>query len=81
MDEKLINKDLSKIPNFTRKNIFDKLKSLEISWVTWNNVKKLVDYPQADFRLRIWDYRILFDIDEKNKKIKVLRILHRSKLY
>jgi mRNA interferase RelE/StbE len=54
---------------------------LEISWVTWNNVKKLVDYPQADFRLRIWDYRILFDIDEKNKKIKVLRILHRSKLY
>jgi hypothetical protein len=31
LDEKLINKDLSKIPNFTRKNIFDKLKSLEIS--------------------------------------------------
>jgi mRNA interferase RelE/StbE len=45
------------------------------------NIKKLWNYPVADFRLRVWDYRVLFDVDDKKQIIKVLRILHRSKLY
>jgi mRNA interferase RelE/StbE len=79
--EKTINKDLLKIPKNNRILIVKKLKLLSKNWLKGVNIKKLADYSQADFRLRVWDYRILFDIDEDKAIIKVIRILHRSKLY
>ena len=33
------------------------------------------------FRIRIGDYRLIYSIDKKKKKIYLIRILHRQKAY
>lgn len=80
-DEKLLNKDFSKIPNKILINIFDKIELLSNSWLNSSQVKKLNHYDLCDYRLRVWDYRILFNVDESNGSIVIFRVLHRSKLY
>lgn len=79
--EKVIKKDIFKIPLTNRKKIFNIIEKLWENGL-WNaSIKKLNNYKLSDYRIRIWDYRVLFNIDEENKKIVIFRILHRSKLY
>ena len=81
-DQKLLDKDFSKIPYDFLKNIFDKIDYLSKNWLCKNSqIKKLNYYDLCDYRLRVWDYRILFNLDIENKEIIIFRILHRSKLY
>ncbi|MCP4524257.1 MAG: type II toxin-antitoxin system RelE/ParE family toxin [Candidatus Gracilibacteria bacterium] len=79
--EKIIIKDFSKIPEKNKKVIFQKIKELQFHGVEKAQVKKLHNYLISDYRLRVGDYRILFNLDEKSEKIIIFRILHRSKLY
>ena len=44
------------------------------------NVKKLADFD-VTYRLRVGDYRILFDRDDDNRIIDVIDILPRSRAY
>ena len=46
-----------------------------------SNIKKLSTHPLADYRLRVGDYRILFDIDWEKKVICILKIGHRKSVY
>jgi len=78
--EKLIHKDLSKIPLSDRKKIFFVLKDMKNLSDMKFNVKQLKNYYLCDYRIRVWNYRILFDIRDDNT-IVIYRILHRSKLY
>ena len=41
----------------------------------------LQSHPLADFRLRVGNFRILFDVDEENKVIYILKIGHRKEVY
>jgi len=34
-----------------------------------------------DWRIRISDYRIIYEIDEKAKAVKVMRVRHRREVY
>ncbi len=77
--KKVINKDLSKIPEQTKLNIFKSIKKLSELWLWKSNIKILNHYDLCDYKLRIWDFRILFNIDKK--EIVIFRILHRRKLY
>ena len=43
------------------------------------DIKKLKGEPA--FRLRVGDYRIIFDVDMKNKMIYILRLGHRKNIY
>ena len=79
--DKVAIKDISRIPKKTLDNIFSKVNKLSINWVYLSQVKKLNNYNVCDYRLRVWDYRVLFNIDEEKKEIIIFRILHRSKLY
>ena len=80
-DEKLIKKDLLKISEKLRNNILDKLEELSELGLWKSNIKFLNHYDLCDYRLRVWNFRILFNLDTKNNQIIVFRILHRSKLY
>jgi mRNA-degrading endonuclease RelE of RelBE toxin-antitoxin system len=51
------------------------------NWLPNLQLKRLSNYKLANYRLRVWNYRVLFDIDDENIEIMVFRILHRSKLY
>lgn len=41
---------------------------------------KLENTPVAQYRRRVGDYRILFDIDEKNRVVQVLDIRRRGRV-
>lgn len=70
-------KDLKKIDKSEAIKILQTIKKLE-DYPNITNVKKLTNhYPP--FRLRIGDYRVLFDIEEN--KIIVSNIKHRKEAY
>ncbi len=55
------------------------MKIMELSeFPNIQNVKKLTNFEPA-YRLRIGDFRILFDVDRDN--IEIGRILHRKESY
>lgn len=43
--------------------------------------KFLKDIRLADFRIRMGDYRILYDIYDEHKTVYILRIGHRKDIY
>jgi mRNA interferase RelE/StbE len=76
IDEKAL-KDLQKIDKRNASKILNKIESLE-KFPEIPNFKKLTNfYPP--FRLRVGDYRVLFDVE--NEKITVFRIKHRREVY
>lgn len=79
--EKLINKDISKIPKQNLNLIFKKIESLKNYPLNNAQIKKLNNYNLCDYRLRVWDFRILFNINSLTNQVIIFRILHRSKLY
>ncbi|MCX6747187.1 MAG: type II toxin-antitoxin system RelE/ParE family toxin [Candidatus Pacearchaeota archaeon] len=36
---------------------------------------------ESAFRLRVGDYRVIFDFDKKNKRINIVKIGHRKNIY
>lgn len=70
-------KDFDKLPKSEKQNIKLKIKSLQ-DFPNLSNIKKLINYTPK-YRLRVRNYRILFDIIDNN--IEVSRILHRQKSY
>jgi mRNA interferase RelE/StbE len=46
-----------------------------------SNVKKLVDFDVAAFRMRVGNYRVLFDREDNLKIIDIIDILQRKQAY
>ena len=42
--------------------------------------RKITD-SKSDWRIRIGDYRVIYEIDEKTEAVKVMRIRHRREAY
>jgi mRNA interferase RelE/StbE len=76
IDDKAI-KDLSKIHKGEVSKIFSKIEELE-KFPNIPNVKKLNNF-EPPYRLRVGNYRVLFDIEQNT--ITVYRIRHRKKSY
>jgi len=70
-------KDLTKIHKQEVKKILSKIELLE-NHPNISNIKKLTNF-EPPYRLRVGDYRILFDIEDD--VITVYRVKHRSKSY
>jgi mRNA interferase RelE/StbE len=76
--DRRVEKELDKIPN----KIFDKIKKVIRSLK--NNprplgVKKLTNLEH--WRIRVGEYRILYEIDDKDKVITIFKIKHRKEAY
>ena len=69
-------KDYRDIPNPIRTNIYRKMLSLEDD--LQGDVKKLKNFDPP-YRLRVGDYRVLFDVE--GEEIIIYRILHRKESY
>lgn len=81
LDEKVIAKDIAKMGKDEITLVFKKIATLSTTGAAHAQVKKLKNYPVADFRLRIGSRRVLFNIDYSTHEIVIFRILHRSQLY
>jgi mRNA interferase RelE/StbE len=77
--EKNAQKALKKIPNPYLNNITDAVEFLKTD-PRPHNSKKLKGYKRL-YRIRISDYRVVYQIWEPKKIILVTRIAHRSDVY
>ncbi|MBM2817069.1 MAG: plasmid stabilization system [Ignavibacteria bacterium] len=73
-------KSLKSIQKEDKKKIFKKIENLKENPLEMNNVKKLVDFD-ISFRLRMGDYRILFERDDENYIIEIIDVRHRKDSY
>ena len=69
-------KDLSAIPKSDAQKIADAIFALEDGLV--GDIKKLTNFS-PEYRLRIGDWRILFEVSKT--QITIFRILHRREVY
>lgn len=71
-------KDLSVLPKSIKEAVHLKIHELR-NFPQIANIKKLTQFEPA-YRLRMGDYRILFDVVDQDK-IVIGRILHRKESY
>jgi len=77
---KSVTKDFKKIAQKMHPSIIDAIGSLASTPFPENKFKKLKGTINS-FRLRIGDYRIIYDVDETLMQIKVYRVRHRKEVY
>lgn len=70
-------RELGRLEPPVARQIYSKVEELADS--PYRNVRKLKG--EKGFRLRIGDYRVIFDIDGKRLRILVLKVGHRSRVY
>jgi len=73
-------KDIKKLSSPVQKRVLKKISQLETNRKP-AQLKLLIGIKITKYRLRIGDYRILFDIYEQDKAILILRIGHRKDVY
>lgn len=44
-----------------------------------SRIKKLKGKQKADYRLRVEDFRVFYNVNEQEKRVFVLRVLHKDK--
>lgn len=74
-----VEKDLKKIDRQIVDKIFSKIEGLKENPHPQNSLK-LTNTIKTD-RLRIGDYRIIYQVDEYNKRIIIFYIRHRKDAY
>jgi len=71
-------KEYERLPNSVQVKIKKKLKTLETNPYS---SKKLTGEFKGMYSLRAWPYRILYEINETEKRIEILKIAHRQGAY
>lgn len=77
---KSVAKDIEKIQSLDRIRIKEQIELLS-AFPLVQNIKRLTNHPLADFRLRVGNFRVLFDVDFDNRKLFILKIGHRKDVY
>ncbi len=77
---KSVSRDIKKIAPYNLSKIKNGVEELH-NFPNISNIKRLTKHPIADFRLRIGNYRVLFDVNWYRKEIYILKIGHRREVY
>ena len=77
--EKRAEKDLDALERSLRKKIVERLLLLRGNPRPAGSKK--LSGPAVAWRLRIGDFRILYEINDKSREVRVYRVKHRSKVY
>ncbi len=75
-----VAKDIEKIPYQTMARIFEKIEALAND-TSGLDIKKLKWHTDDTYRLRVWDYRIIYRKKNEELIILVLEIGHRKEIY
>lgn len=76
---KTVQKQIRGLPNNVRNRVLEKIKVLGEEPRPANTVK-LKGFEQ-EYRLRIGDYRLRYEIDDSNQVVKLLQCKHRREVY
>jgi mRNA interferase RelE/StbE len=69
--------NLERLEKKIRKRIFEKITSIKEN--PFHYFERLTG--RSEYKLRVGDYRVVADIDEKTKRISILFIDHRKNIY
>ena len=72
-------KDLKKLDRQVQIKIIEKLDEICSHSDIRNYAEHLTDYKIGEFRIRIGDYRVIFDLKEET--LTILKIGHRKDIY
>ena len=73
-------KSFKKLDSFQKKFILVKLEKI-LEGEEGGKIRKLKNYPLAEYRLKIGDFRLLFNFDKKKDKVLFIACSHRKNLY
>jgi len=71
-------KEYRKLPKSDQKKIYRKLLVIEKNPT---DGKKLLGKLAGIYSIRVWPYRVLFQINEREQRVEVLKIAHRQSVY
>lgn len=77
--ESRAKKDIQSLDSIAQKRIAKKIKYFLNQTDPLSHAKKLVDSSGGDYRFRVGNYRLVFDLD--GDKIRLLRVQHRKDVY
>jgi mRNA interferase RelE/StbE len=77
--ERRAEKDLKKLPSVLFQRIIEKIQSLAENPKPQGSRK--ITGSKNDWRIRIGDYRAIYEINEREKRVKIMRIRHRCEAY
>ncbi len=74
------SKFLQKCDRELRKRIIDKIDKLKENPISHDS-KFVAGFKEKLYRIRIGDYRVLYEVDHEGKIIGIVKIDNRSKVY
>lgn len=74
-------KSLKRIPKSDNQRIIVALEELATDPDSKTNVRRLNNHPDAIFRLRVGNYRVLYDKNDTVRIIAVIDVGHRKDIY
>ena len=77
--EKAAERDLKKLPAADFERIIPHLKDLAEDARPAGSRK--ISGSEHDWRIRVGTYRIIYELNEKEKIVKILRVRHRREVY
>ncbi len=83
IDER-VEKDLDKVPKYVTEKFLKLLDQFEKNPIrprSGFDVKPMEGYPGNTYRLRIGKYRVLYSVDNENKKVRITSVRHRGGAY
>jgi len=83
VDER-VEKDLEKVPKHVVEKFLKLLDEFEKNPVrprSGFDVKPMEGYPRNTYRLRIGKYRVLYAVDNEDKKVRITSVRHRGDAY
>jgi mRNA interferase RelE/StbE len=77
--ERSAENDLKRLPTSIFHRIIPQIKTLTEN-ARPSGCRKITG-SKNDWRIRIGDYRIIYEIDEKAKAVRIIRVRHRREVY
>jgi mRNA interferase RelE/StbE len=77
--ERSAENDLKRLPTSIFHRIIPQIKTLTEN-PRPSGCRKITG-SKNDWRIRIGDYRIIYEIDEKAKAVRIMRVRHRREVY
>ena len=77
---KSVAKDLRHIASYNLPKIKEGIEEL-VNFPNLSQIKQLKNHPIANYRLKIGNYRVLFDVNWEKKEIYILKVGHRRDIY
>ncbi|MCX6640857.1 MAG: type II toxin-antitoxin system RelE/ParE family toxin [bacterium] len=74
-----VHKDLRKLPKNIVGQVFAQIEDLRLNPLPSNSIK--LEGAERIYRIRIGDYRLIYQVDNSAKEITVHYIRHRSEVY